>query len=80
MLAASRLNYLLLAYFSRPQSDRTVYRAVRKHGCHRFLEIGVGNGRRAQRLIDVALGRHAKDQIRFVGIDLFESRPRPIAA
>ena len=76
-MLASRLQYLALAYFSRPKSDREVYRAIRKHGCHRFLEIGVGRGLRAQRMIDLALACHPQDQVRYVGIDLFEARPEP---
>ncbi len=76
-MLASRLQYLALTWFSRPKSDRVIYRAIRKHGCHRFLEIGVGQGLRAQRMIDLALASHPQDQVRYVGIDLFEARPEP---
>ncbi len=77
MLAASRLHYLYLAYFSKPQSDRLLYRTIRRLHCHRFLEIGVGRGVRAQRLLNLATRYHAKDQVRYVGIDLFEARTLP---
>ncbi len=77
MLAASRLHYLYLAYFSKPHGDRAVYRAIRRHRWHRFLEIGVGHAAQAQRMINVALGQQAKDQVRYVGIDLFEARTVP---
>jgi predicted O-methyltransferase YrrM len=77
LLAASRLHYLYLAYFSKPKSDRALYRAIRAQRLHRFLEIGVGQGVRARRMINVAVRYHAKDQLRYVGIDLFEARTEP---
>ena len=42
-----RIAYLQLAYFSKPASDRALYRAIHRHRCQRILEIGVGSGRRA---------------------------------
>ena len=74
MLAASRLHYAYLAYFSKPQAERAVYRAIRRQRWHRFLELGVGHGLRAQRMIQLASASRPKDEVRYVGIDLFEAR------
>ena len=75
LLAASRLHYLYLAYFSKPHADRKLYRAVHRHRWHRFLEIGVGQGHRALRMLDVAMRHHPCQNLRYYGIDLFEARP-----
>ena len=77
MLAASRLHYLYLAYFSRPESDRVLYRAIRRQRWHRFLEMGIGQGSRARRMIQLAARHQPKDRIRYVGVDLFEARGVP---
>jgi hypothetical protein len=69
------VHYLYFAYFSKPKADRKLYRAIRRQRCRRFLEIGLGNGRRAFRMLDVAAGCHPREELRYCGIDLFESRP-----
>ncbi|HEX4145219.1 MAG TPA: hypothetical protein VHY91_17055 [Pirellulales bacterium] len=75
MFSARRIAYLYLAYFSKPVCDRILYRAIHRHRWQRILEIGVGSGRRALRMLDVASRRHAKDDLFYVGIDEFEARP-----
>ena len=75
LLAASRPHYLYLAYFSKPHADRKLYRAIHRHRWHRFLEIGVGRGLRALRMLDVATRRNPRQNLRYFGIDLFEARP-----
>ncbi|HTU24776.1 MAG TPA: hypothetical protein VMF30_05235 [Pirellulales bacterium] len=75
MSAHSRLAYLYLAYLSKPAGDRVLYRAIQRHRWHRILEIGVGSGQRALRMLGVAARHHALDDLLYVGIDLFEARP-----
>ncbi len=72
--AANALQALWLAYFSQPATDRVLYRAVRKARPRRIVEIGLGDGRRAQRLISLAQRYHPPADIRYTGVDLFESR------
>jgi hypothetical protein len=79
LLTASRLKYLYLAYFSKPQSDRILYRAIRRRKVRRILEIGIGNASRALRMIGVAQRGASGEAIRYVAIDPFETR-RPDAA
>ena len=74
MFSVSRVKNLYLAYFSKPASDRVLYRAIRRHRWHRFLEIGVGTGSRTLRMLDLASSHHPKEELFYVGIDLFEAR------
>lgn len=74
MSAASLWQYLYLAHFSKPVSDRSLYRAIRTHRpCH-LLEIGLGSGQRARHMIRVAQRYASSDEVRYTGIDLFEAR------
>jgi hypothetical protein len=75
LLSVGRLKYLYLAYFSKPVSDRVLYRAIHRHRWQRILEIGVGSAHRALRMLDVASRHHPKEDLFYVGIDEFEARP-----
>lgn len=72
LLEAIRLAHL--AYFSKPVGDRIVYRAIRSTRAHKILELGLREGRRARRMIEVAT-RGTTEPVSYAGIDLFESRP-----
>ena len=66
------VKHLYLAYLSRPASDRVLYKLIRRHRCRVLLEIGMGLGERATRMIDVALSRSS--EVEYIGVDLFEAR------
>ncbi len=68
------IKHLYLAYLSRPSADRRLYQLIRRHRCRLILEIGMGSGQRAARMIDVAQGRSSR--IEYTGIDQFEARSR----
>lgn len=69
------LNRFISRGSRRPSHDRRVYREVVNRKLRRFVEIGMGRGERARRLISLA-DRHAADTpISYTGIDLFEDRP-----
>ena len=73
----SIFSYLQLAYFvhfSKPRPDRLIYRAIRRHKMRKIVELGVGTGRRALRMIDVAKLASPSEDICYVGLDLFEGR------
>jgi hypothetical protein len=42
----------------------------------RIVELGIGDGARARRMIAAALRWHSPSEIHYSGIDLFEARPR----
>lgn len=65
---------------SKPAADRVLYRSLGKDQARRFVEIGIGDGSRAENLISVALRSHAAEDIKYTGIDLFEASDKPDAA
>jgi hypothetical protein len=71
---ASHLRCLYLAYLSKPQADRPLYRAISRYKPRRILEIGLGAIPRTLRLIDLAT-RVAARPVKYAVIDLFEARP-----
>lgn len=73
MAAAGFLQSAFLRYFAQPAHERVLYRAIRKHKIGQIVELGVGLGLRAQRLIAMAQ-RSCKTDVRYAGIDLFEAR------
>jgi hypothetical protein len=77
--AASQLKYLHLAYFSKPVADRAVYRTIRNTCAGHLVGIGLGSGRLAGTMIQLASEFTRRDQVRFTGIDLFELRPATAA-
>jgi hypothetical protein len=69
-----RLRLLYLSYLSKPASDRPIYRALQRQKAQKVLELGIGIGQRAIRMIEVASRFHPIREIQFVGMDLFEAR------
>lgn len=79
MSLTQRIKYLYLAYFSKPTGDRALYRWIKQRRISRIVELGVGNGQRGLRLIGLAQSLAAADAVRYVGVDMFEGRPRDAA-
>ena len=70
-----QLRLFYLCYLSKPAADRPIYREIHRHGAQKIVELGVGNGHRARRMIEVARRRAATPtDIHYVGMDLFEGR------
>lgn len=74
MALTGRLRAFYLSYLSTPVSDRPIYRAICRHRVRKILELGIGNGQRAARMIELAGLFRPLPQIEFSGLDLFESR------
>ncbi len=74
MQKLSKLKYLYLVNLSSPAGERPIYKAVEQHRVRSIVEIGVGNGRRAQSMIQTALRNYPAAAIRYTGIDLFDAR------
>jgi hypothetical protein len=72
---ATRLRYVYLAYFSKPVSERVLYRALRRTGARKILEIGIGDPARTLRMIHLAHRLAGGEAVRYAAIDLFEARP-----
>jgi hypothetical protein len=73
----SRLRLLYLCYFSKPVFDRPIYRAIRRCHARKIVEVGVGDGRRAVRMIEVAHRASPTMDVHYVGMDPFETRSEP---
>ncbi len=69
------VKYGYLALLSQPASDRPIYRELRQHPVQRIVELGIGSGVRAQRMIELLASLQPGKQLNYTGIDLFEARP-----
>jgi predicted O-methyltransferase YrrM len=68
------LKYLYFAYFSKPATDRALYRLVRRLRPRRIVEIGLVSPQRTTRMIRLARGYLSDGQFRYAAIDRFEDR------
>ncbi len=66
---------LQIRHFSKPASDRPLLVHLLDHPVRSILEIGIGNGERTQRVIDLAHLPSDVAQLRYCGVDPFESAP-----
>jgi len=64
-----------LLYFSQPANDRALYKAVKGRAIRSVVELGVGDGTRTTRLLEVLSWQAGNLPLRYTGIDLFEARP-----
>jgi hypothetical protein len=71
--AVSRLNFLYLAYASKPKAERLLYRAVRRRRISRIVEFGMTSLLRSRRLIEVAQRYAPPRTVCFTGVDPFEA-------
>ncbi|MCC9604628.1 hypothetical protein LOC68_27075 [Blastopirellula sp. JC732] len=77
MTAVRFLRYLYQAHLSSPAHQREIYREIRQHApITRIVQIGVGDGVLAQKLIDFAQQYAGETQIEYTGIDMFEAREK----
>jgi hypothetical protein len=72
---ASTFQYFYLSRLSHPAHERCLYRALRRHAVRSIVEIGLGDGHRALRLLSVAQRRQPHERLSYAAIDLFEARP-----
>ena len=77
--AANWLRYFYLAYASRPKSERTLYRLVKRHRAVRIVEVGVSDIGRTASLIQVAQRFAVSEKVSHTGLDWFDARSKPLA-
>lgn len=74
------LRYYYLTWFSQPVADRPLYQTLAKRTVRSIVEIGIGQGVRTQRLLEMAIKPvHSSEPLRYTGIDLFEARAKDAA-
>ena len=71
---SNRLRFFYLSYLSKPVSDRLIYRAIPRRKVLKIVEVGVGRGVRAERMIEAAGFSSPAGQVQYTGIDVFEAR------
>lgn len=74
MQTTSRWKTFYLTHWAKPASDRTVYRAILDEKFGRIVELGIGDGGRALRMIDAAARHAGQADLHYVGVDSFEAR------
>lgn len=60
---------------SKPACDRAIYQQVKKLRARSIVEIGLGDGVRTERIVQVAQKFGAGQTVKYTGIDLFDGRP-----
>ena len=75
MSAGAILRSTWLLYFSQPANDRALYKAVKGRAFRSVLELGLGDGTRTTRLLEVLSWEAGNLPLKYTGIDLFEGRP-----
>ena len=75
MAAANWLRYARLAFFSRPQGNRQLYRLVKRDQICRIVEIGISDLSRAISMIQVAQRYAGEKKVCYTALDSFDARP-----
>lgn len=75
MARLSWLQRLYWRYLSKPASERDLFLHVLENPIASILEIGIGSGDRAKRLLPLCTKAEGAAQIRYAGVDPFESAP-----
>jgi hypothetical protein len=70
----SRLRLFYLRHFSKPSSDRLLYREVYRRQVRKIVELGVGDFGRTLRMLEIAGASVPAAELSYVGMDLFEAR------
>jgi hypothetical protein len=70
----SRWKTFYLTHLAKPASDRIVYRTILHEKIARIVELGIGDGSRALRMLDAAARNADLSNLQYIGLDLFEAR------
>jgi hypothetical protein len=73
----SSLKHLHLLHLSQPAGDRPIYQLLERHPVRRIVEVGIGDGLRATRMIGLLERKVPLEEIHYAGIDLFEAGRKP---
>lgn len=74
MKPVSAFEYFRWTKLSKPVEDRLIFKTIRKFRFRSIIEVGLGDGTRAEKMIRVAKKFGASSGIRYTGIDWFEGR------
>lgn len=74
MKPLTSLGYLHLTMMGKPACDRAIYKLIRKNRFRSFIEIGMGDGSRAENMIRVNQKFGVSPITKFTGLDEFDGR------
>jgi hypothetical protein len=60
-------------HFAKPASQRSLIRHLLEHPIGSVMEIGMGDGQRTRRVLELIQRSRPIETLRYVGVDLFES-------
>lgn len=75
MRKMSFLKHLYHCYFSKPASDRALYRSVAQFEINSIVEVGISSIDRTVNMLEL-VHRYTEQPVQYTGIDLFESEVR----
>ncbi len=75
MKPVSPIRFFHWTTLAKPACDRAIYRKIKKLRARSIVEIGLGDGVRAERIVQVAQKFGAGQTVKYTGIDLFDGRP-----
>ena len=75
MKPLSTTRFFQWTMLSKPACDRVIYQQIKKLRARSIVEIGLGDGVRAERIVRVAQKFGAGQTVKYTGIDLFDGRP-----
>jgi len=74
MKPLSSLRLLPWTTLSKPACDRAIYQKIKQLRARSIVEIGLGDGVRAERIVQIAQKFGAGETVKYTGIDLFDGR------
>lgn len=74
MAAASWLKYAFLAHFSKPRTQRQLFRLIKVHKICRIVEVGIFSLERTTAMIAVAQRFAGTEPVNYTGLDWFDAR------
>ena len=66
-----------LTMFSKPVENRLIYKMIKQQQLQSFVEVGLGDGSRFEKMIQVAHTYSQSESLRYTGVDLFDARETP---
>jgi hypothetical protein len=70
----SQIRSVCVRCLPKTDPDRPVYQAIQRSHAQKIVQLGIGTGQRAVRLIETAKKASPEANIHYIGIDLFEAR------
>lgn len=68
------LRFFHLCWLAKPKADRVVYKTIKNQNVTSIVEIGLADGQRCEKMIQVAQKFSEGQPVQYTGIDLFDSR------